>query len=169
MASQARQNFHEDSEAGINKQINLEQYAYHTYQAMGYYFDRDDVALPGFSKFFLACAEEELGHAAKLKKYQNKRGGRLVNQDIKKPVRDEWGTGLDALQAALELEKSINQALMDLHEVADGHGDTQMADFLEDFLSEQVDALKKLSDMITKLKRCGTHGLGEYIFDKENF
>lgn len=46
------------------------------------YFDRDDVALPGFAKFFKKSAEEERGHAEKLMKYQNKRGGRIVFQDI---------------------------------------------------------------------------------------
>ena len=46
------------------------------------YFDRDDVALPGFAKFFHKCAEEEREHAEKMMKYQNKRGGRVVYQDI---------------------------------------------------------------------------------------
>ena len=48
-----------------------------------YYFDRDDVALPGFHKFFKKSSEEEREHAEKLMKYQNKRGGRIVLQDIK--------------------------------------------------------------------------------------
>ena len=32
--SQCRQNFHEDSEAGVNKQINMELFASYTYMAM---------------------------------------------------------------------------------------------------------------------------------------
>ena len=32
--TQPRQNYHEESEAGINKQINLELYASYTYQSM---------------------------------------------------------------------------------------------------------------------------------------
>merc|ERR1712036_80478 len=92
-----------------------------------------------------------------------------IRSPFKKPDRDEWGTGLDALQAALALEKAVNQSLLDLHAVADGHGDKQMCDFLEsEYLEEQVDAIKELSDMIPKLKRVGP-GVGEYIFDKEEF
>ena len=34
MVSQPRQNFHSESEAGINKQINMELYASYVYQAM---------------------------------------------------------------------------------------------------------------------------------------
>lgn len=34
MASQVRQNYHEESEAGVNRQINLELYASYTYLSM---------------------------------------------------------------------------------------------------------------------------------------
>ncbi|ESO89336.1 hypothetical protein LOTGIDRAFT_183389 [Lottia gigantea] len=165
--SQPRQNFHLESEAGINRQVNMELYASYTYQSMAFYFDRDDVALPGFSKFFKSSSDEEREHAEKLMKYQNKRGGRVVLQDIKKPERDEWGSGLEAMQVALQLEKSVNQSLLDLHAVAEKHNDSQMQDFLEgEYLKEQVDSIKEISDYVTQLKRVGT-GLGEYIFDRE--
>lgn len=165
--SQCRQNYHQESEAGINRQINMELYASYCYQSMSFYFDRDDVALPGFAKFFKKQSDEEREHAEKLMDFQNKRGGRIVLQDIKKPDRDEWGTGLDAMQVALNLEKSVNQALLDLHEVASKHNDAQMTDFLEgNYLQEQVKSIKEIGDYITNLKRVGP-GLGEYMFDKE--
>jgi len=165
--TQPRQNYHQESEAGVNKQINLELYASYVYHSMSYYFDRDDIALPGFSKFFKKASDEEREHAEKLMKFQNQRGGRIVLQNIQKPERDEWGSGLEAMQAALALEKNVNQALLDLHKVAETHGDAQMMDFIEgNYLTEQVEAIKELSDYITNLKRVGP-GLGEYMFDKE--
>lgn len=167
--TQPRQNYHVDSEAGVNKQINLELYASYVYQSMAWYFDRDDVALKGLHKFFKENSEEEREHAEKLMKFQNQRGGRIVLQNIQKPERDEWGTPLEALQASLALEKNVNQALLDLHKVASGHDDVQMADWIENhFLTEQVEAIKKLSDLITNAKRVGT-GMGEYLFDKHSF
>ena len=42
MASRIRQNFKEESEALINKQINMEFYASYVYMSMYAYFDRDD-------------------------------------------------------------------------------------------------------------------------------
>uniref|UniRef100_UPI0035A3D6A8 Ferritin n=1 Tax=Azumapecten farreri TaxID=106299 RepID=UPI0035A3D6A8 len=166
--SQPRQNFKVETEAGINRQINLELYACYCYQSMSFYFDRDDVALPGFTKYFKEKSDEEREHAEKFMKYQNKRGGRIVLQDVKKPDRDEWGTGLDAMQASLSLEKNVNQALLDLHTVGDKEGDKQFMDFLEsDYLEEQVEDIKKISDHITNLKRVGS-GLGEYMFDKKS-
>jgi ferritin heavy chain len=132
-----------------------------------YYFDRDDVALKGFAKFFKESSDEEREHAQKLMKFQNQRGGRILLQAVQKPERDEWGSGLEAMQAALALEKNVNQSLLDLHSLADTHGDHQFADFIEgNYLTEQTEAIKDLSDKITNLKRVGT-GLGEYMFDKE--
>jgi len=167
MASQVRQNFHTDCEAGVNKQINMELFANYTYLSMSFYFDRDDVALKGFAKFFKKSADEEKEHAEKLMKFQNERGGRIVLQDIKKPSVEEWGTGLNAMQAALDLEKAVNQSLLDLHAVAGNHNDPQMCDFIEThYLTEQVEAIKELGDHVTNLKRVGP-GLGEYMYDKE--
>jgi ferritin heavy chain len=166
--TQPRQNYHAECEAGVNKQINLELYASYVYQSMAYYFDRDDVALKGFSKYFGKASSEEREHAEKLMKYQNQRGGRIVLQNIQKPERDEWGSGLEAMQAALALEKNVNQSLLDLHQVASNNNDPQFCDWIEsNYLTEQVEAIKELSDHITNLKRVGT-GLGEYMFDKES-
>nr|AXL95448.1 ferritin [Conus ermineus] len=165
--SQVRQNFHEECEAAINRQINLQKYADYVYMSMSFYFDRDDVSLKGFHEFFKKKAHEECGYAEKLMEYQNMRGGRILLQTVKKPDRDDWGSGLEALQAALQLEKSINQSMMELHQCASCHNDPQMSDFVEDnFLKEQVETIKEISDYITNLKRVGT-GLGEFIFDKE--
>ena len=81
------------------------------------------MSLPNFAKYFRKASEEELEHAQIFMKFQNDRGGRVVLQDIKKPAKDEWGSGQEAMQAALELEKTVNQALLDMHKIADTHGD----------------------------------------------
>jgi len=167
--SQVRQNYESESEAGVNKQINLKLYASYVYLSMAYYFDRDDVALPGFHKYFVKASDEEREHAQKLMKFQNQRGGRIKLQEIKCPDRDEWGSCLDAVTTALNLEKEVNASLLRLHDVASSKNDSQMCDWIEaNFLTEQVEAIKELGDHVTNLKRVGT-GLGEYIFDKETF
>ncbi|KAH0626538.1 hypothetical protein JD844_001583, partial [Phrynosoma platyrhinos] len=133
------------------------------------YFDRDDVALQHVAKFFRSQSHEEREHAEKLLKFQSQRGGRVLLQDIKKPEKDAWGTTLDAMEAALQLEKSVNKALLDLHRLASEQGDPHLCDFLEThYLDEQVKAIKVLGDYITNLRRLGSAqgGLGEYLFDK---
>lgn len=165
--SQVRQNYSTDVEAGINKQINLELYASYVYHSMAFHFNRDDVALNGFYKFFKHQSDEEREHAEKLMEYQNRRGGRILLQNIQKPERDEYGTGLEAMQMALALEKNVNESLLNLHKVAADKNDAHLCDFLEEhYLEEQVKSIKELSDYVTNLKRVGS-GLGEYMFDKE--
>jgi len=167
--SQVRQNYSEEVEAAINKQINLELHASYVYMSMAHYFDRDDVALPGAHKYFKGESEEENGHAQKLMKYQHQRGGRVVLRDVARPSTDDWKSLLNAFESALSLEKTVNQSLLDLHKLGDDHTDPQLCDFLEShFLTEQVEAIKKLGDYVTQLKRVGT-GLGEYVWDKETF
>merc|ERR1712228_233734 len=122
--SKIRQNYHEDCEALINKQINMEFYASYVYLSMSSYFNRDDQALHGFAEHF------------------------------KK-------------EAALELEKTVNQSLLDLHKVAGDKGDGHLCDFLEsEYLAEQVEGIKAIGDLIVKMKRAGD-GLGLYLIDKE--
>ncbi|XP_046852797.1 soma ferritin-like [Xenia sp. Carnegie-2017] len=166
MCSRCRQNYHETSEAEVNKQINLELSASYAYLSLAYHFDRDDVALPGFHKFFKKCAEEEREHAEKFMKFQNTRGGRIVLKDIKKPDYDDITSPVESMKIALNLEKKVNEALFHLHEVAVTNKDDEMADFIEsNFLHEQTEGIKKLSDYITNLERVGD-GLGVYQFDK---
>ncbi|CAB4039221.1 Soma ferritin [Paramuricea clavata] len=166
MSARCRQNYDASSEAEVNKQINLELHASYVYSSMAYHFDRDDVALAGFHKYFKKASHEEREHAEKFMKYQNLRGGRIVLKDIKKPEKDEWGSGAEAMKAALALEKTVNEALYKLHEVAVTNKDDEMADFIEsNFLHEQTESIKELSGYITTLERVG-EGLGVYQFDK---
>uniref|UniRef100_UPI00398ED1E5 ferritin heavy chain-like n=1 Tax=Pristiophorus japonicus TaxID=55135 RepID=UPI00398ED1E5 len=169
MSSQVRQNYHQECEAGINRQINMELYASYVYMSMSAFFDRDDVALKNFAKFFHDQSHEEREHAEKLMKFQNKRGGRVILQDVSKPDRDEWTNGLEAMRCALHLEKTVNQSLLELHKLASDKVDPHMCDFLEThYLDEQVEAIKKLGDIITNLVRMGApqNGMAEYLFDK---
>lgn len=208
MTSQLRQNYHQDCEEAINKQINMELYASYTYMSMvrsqsmftktttqfmtqffqAFYFDRDDVALAGLHEYFKKASEEERGHAMKFMKYQNKRGGRITLSDIKAPKND-WGTAQDAMQAALDLETDVNevcfqltiqldgsseyffqkhlQSLLRIHSIATGKNDVNLCDFLEsEYLQEQVDSMKEISDFVTTLKRVG-EGLGVHMFDRQ--
>merc|ERR1711910_109064 len=93
--SKVKQNFHAETEGLINKQINMELYASYTYLSLAAYFDRDDIALPGFAKRSREASHEEREHAEKLISYQNLRGGRVVFKEIAKPSADEWGTAME--------------------------------------------------------------------------
>jgi len=162
-----RINYHEDNEGLINRQINLELYASYYYLALAHHFDRHDVALKGHYKFFKKMTDEEKEHAEKFMEYQNKRGGTIVLLDVQKPALQAWEGPLHAHESALQLEKDIYNALLELHAYACKHNDPHLSNYLEEeFLDEQVKSIKEYADYITNLKRVGK-GLGEYVFDKE--
>nr|KAF6406771.1 hypothetical protein HJG59_005356 [Molossus molossus] len=148
MSSQIRQNYSTEVEAAVNRLANLHLRASYTYLSLGFYFDRDDVALEGL---------------------QNQRGGRVLFQDVVKPSHDEWGKTQDAMEAALALEKNLNQALLDLHALGSTRTDPHLCDFLENhFLEEEVKLIKKMGDHLTNLRRLAgpQAGLGEYLFER---
>ncbi|CAI8586342.1 unnamed protein product [Vicia faba] len=168
--SLARHKFHAESEAAINEQINVEYNVSYVYHAMYAYFDRDNVALKGLAKFFKESSEEERGHAEKLMEYQNKRGGRVKLQSIVTPLSEfdhaDKGDALYAMELALSLEKLTNEKLLNLHSVASKNGDVNLADFVEsEFLGEQVEAIKKISEYVAQLRRVGK-GHGVWHFDQ---
>ena len=54
------------------------------------------------------------------------------------------------MEAALALEKDLNQALLDLHALASTHTDPHLCVFLENhFLDEEVKLIKKMGDHLS--------------------
>ncbi|ONK62697.1 uncharacterized protein A4U43_C07F7020 [Asparagus officinalis] len=134
------------------------------------YFDRDNIALRGLAHFFKESSYEERDHAQKFMEYQNKRGGRVKLQSILMPSSEfdhpEKGDALYAMELALSLEKVTNQKLINLRNVAEQSNDIQMVDFVDsNFLAEQVESIKKISEYVAQLRRVGK-GHGVWHFDQ---
>uniref|UniRef100_A0A1B0GR60 Ferritin n=1 Tax=Mus musculus TaxID=10090 RepID=A0A1B0GR60_MOUSE len=154
MTSQIRQNYSTEVEAAVNRLVNLHLRASYTYLSLGFFFDRDDVALEG-----------------------NDRGGRALFQDVQKPSQDEWGKTQEAMEAALAMEKNLNQALLDLHALGSARADPHLCDFLEShYLDKEVKLIKKMGNHLTNLRRVAgpqpaqtgapQGSLGEYLFER---
>ncbi|CAI9774920.1 unnamed protein product [Fraxinus pennsylvanica] len=169
-ASLARQKYADECETVINEQINVEYNVSYVYHALFAYFDRDNVALKGLAKFFKESSQEEREHAEKFMEYQNKRGGKVKLLSILMPVSEfdhvEKGDALYAMELALSLEKLTNEKLLNLHAVASRKNDAQLADFIDsEFLAEQVESIKKISEYVAQLRRVGK-GHGVWHFDQ---
>jgi len=132
--SVVRQNFHNEVEKFLIKLINLELTGAYAYRSMSFHFDSCDVALPGFAKFFMDCADVELGCALELGKIMNRRGGRVVLFDVKKPSLRNWGNGSDAMLAALELQKNLIENLHEFHKLCIKHVDPHMEKRVNDYI-----------------------------------
>ncbi|KAL6051216.1 hypothetical protein STEG23_005904 [Scotinomys teguina] len=96
-------------------------------------------------------------------------GGHIFLQDVKKPDRDDWENGLNAIECALLLEKSVNQSRLELHKLSTDKNDPHLCDFIEThYLNKQVKSIKELGDHMTNLRKMGAPeaGLAESVFDK---
>jgi len=162
--SLVRQNYPEECEAALNKHINLSLHASYTFLSMAYHFDRDDIALKGFTEYFkkMSCKEREL--AEKMMKYQNLRGGRIVLADVRAPSL-EWNSHVNVLQDTVALEKKLNDSLLDLQKLCEEKVDPQMAHYVtETYITNKVDVISEIGKLLTNAKRCG-NDLGLYQFD----
>ncbi|XP_034879460.1 ferritin light chain-like [Mirounga leonina] len=169
MSCQIRQNYSAEVEASVNSLVNMYLRASNTYLSLGFYFDCSDVALEGLGRFFRELAQKKLEGAQELLVLQKQRSGSSLFQDVQKPSHDKWGKALDAMETAVVLEKNLNEALLDLHDLASTHADAHVCDFLEShFLGEEVKTIKKMGDHLTNLRRlsCPQAGLGEYLFER---
>merc|ERR1712055_1598 len=164
---QIRQNYDEECEALVNKQINMELYASYVYVALANYFARVDQSLPGFACFFKRsyCVVQQ--HGVSLMENQAKRGGKVVLQNISKPSRMDWGTPLEAITAVLELEKTVTETLQQIQTVAKEKYDFHLTDFIQqEFVVKKVNIIKEIGDIITNIKRV-TDGTGLFAVDQQ--
>jgi ferritin heavy chain len=167
-----RQNWGEQCEQDLNKQINLELLASHQYLFLSSHFNRDDVALKPFSDFLNKCSLEERGHAQKLIDYQNMRGGIVVLTNVADPNIKFTSNNkvLEALNFVLILEKTVNKSLLDLHTTAENDNDPQFGDYIEgEFLNEQVEAISEISKYITQIEFIGNNNYGIWEFINNTF
>ena len=101
-----RQNFHAECETKINEQINNELASSYFYLALAYHFDRDDVALANFHKYFSKFSNKKKENADLLVKYMNERGGRVHFKDIPMPANN-FGEPYEIMKVVLEHEKKV--------------------------------------------------------------
>ncbi|XP_052518694.1 ferritin heavy chain-like [Budorcas taxicolor] len=169
-ASQVRYHYRPECEAVVNSRATLELHASFQCQARACSLHHhQDMALQHFSRFFLLRSQEHSEMAESLMFLQNQRGGRISFLDIRMSETQEQERGLQAMQDALHLEKSVSQSLLDLHYLATESSDAHLCHFLETrHLDQQLESIKELGDHLTNLHKMGTPEgcLAEYIIDK---
>jgi len=159
----------------LNKKLNkdilpVQQRISYKYMMMAAYFNRADVALPGFAEYFRSASDREHESVNFIMNYIHKRGGYIDCRDIERPDAYKWANGTDALDDALQMERELNSGYLNLVRAASNKGDFQMRHAIEErFLEEKVRLIKELSDNLAVLEsmKGDNYGLGEYIFDKK--
>jgi len=151
-------------EKELNGQINAEFYSCYLYLSMVTYFD--SIALPGFAEWMKVQTQEEIVHGMKIFDHVAERGGRVILDDIKKP-EFEWESPLHAFKAALDHEKLITSRINRLVDVARKEKDHATDNFLQWFISEQVEEETTVGDIHDKLKLIGKDKSALFMLDQE--
>lgn len=167
--SQVRHNYNHYCENAVNTHIRLLLRASYVYLSMAFYFDRDDLALGNFKRFFLSKSHNCKASVEMFMFLQNKRGGHVLLPNMVKPDQTSWQGGLQAMESAFRIEMTINQSLLKLHDLAKEKGDAHLCGFLKQHcLGEQAKVIKKMGDYLTNLRqmRAPERGLADILFDK---
>lgn len=148
----------------LNEQVRNELNAGYIYLAMSAWFEKRN--LPGFARWMMAQYAEEQTHAMKIYRYLLDRGAGVKLLAIPEP-RAEYGSCLEAFEAALAHEKSVTAIVAELYELSVKERDAASSVFLQWFVNEQVEEEKTVEDIISSLKLVKEDSAGILMLDRE--
>lgn len=148
----------------LNKQMNVEFFAAHSYMAMAAYCEY--YSYSGFAHFYLEQAEEERYHGMKIYNYLNDRGVQAKFSTVEAP-KTEFDSVLDTFESALIQEKDVTKKIYDLTDLAWEEREHATISFLKWFLDEQVEEEASFETHIDYLKRIGDDQNSLYLYEKE--
>ena len=137
----------------INEQIGYEFSAELQYYAIAAHFAAE--ALPQLSQHFFQQAEEEKGHALRFIKYVVDAGGRVVIPAIDAP-KSKFKTPRDAVKLSLDQEIHVTQQINGLVGLARKQNDYITINFLQWFLTEQLEEVSSMDNLLKIIERAGT-------------
>ncbi len=140
----------------LNRQVVEEFTASLQYVAIGLHFDSE--TLPELSNFFHLQATEEHGHAMKLLQYINDAGGQAIVPATKE-VKNHFETAAEAVQLALKQELKVTEQINHLVDVAAKENDHLTRQFLQWFVTEQLEEVSSMTDLLNVVKRAGETNL----------
>jgi len=143
----------------MNDQLNFELYSSYIYLSMSAYFN--DQNLTGFANWMKIQAQEELVHSMLFFKHINERGGRVLLEPVEGPATT-WATPLKAFEVALEHEHLVTSRIHKLVDLALKESDHATHNFLQWFVSEQVEE-EAAADAIAKQLRL-SEGQAQALF-----
>lgn len=156
--------FNEKIEKAFNDHFNAELYSAYLYLSMASYFESED--LPGLAHWMYVQYEEERLHAMKFYNYINERGGRVKMQAIEAPPT-EWSGVVNVFEETLKHEQHVTSLINNLVTLAMENQDYASHNFLQWFVSEQVEEESGVSAILGQLRRVASNDQGLFMMDRE--
>ena len=148
----------------INDQMIFEMYSANIYLSMATWFDQKN--LSGFASWMKVQYQEEMFHAMKFYGYINERGGQVLIEGIDAPPT-EWASPLAVFENALEHERLVTSRINDIVALATEERDFATLNFLQWFVSEQVEEEANVDGVVQQLKLMQGAPGGLFMLDRE--
>lgn len=148
----------------LNNQIHLEGQSSQIYLSMAIWAETKGYG--GVAEFMYQHSDEERLHMLKLIKYVNERGGRALVKTMEQP-KTEYASLTELFQELLNHEISITSKINDLVGVCLDERDYTTHNFLQWYLSEQLEEEALARTVMDKIQLIDGNSSGLYIFDRD--
>lgn len=140
----------------FHQQIVREFAASQQYLGAAAFFDRD--SLPLLAAFFYRQSEEERGHALKFVRHLVDAGAPVALGAIP-AARGEFASAEEAVALSLAAEEEVTRQIGALMEQAQAAKDHVSQEFLRWFVSEQLEEVRTMEELLSVVRRAGPEGL----------
>ena len=148
----------------LNKHLNEEFYSSYLYLSMAAHFEEEN--LKGFANWFKIQSQEEYMHAMKFYAFIVQTGGQVILKEIGAP-KTSWKSVMDAFKDTLAHENKITGLIHKLVDQSMQAKDYATNNFLQWFVTEQVEEVSTVEEIIHKLEMIGDNKGGLYMMDRE--
>jgi ferritin len=151
-------------EKALNEQVQLEAESSQIYLAMASWAEVE--GLDGIATFLYHHSDEERMHMLKLVKFLNERGGHGVIPLLKAPPQKYKGIR-ELFKGILDHEIHVSAEINKLVDSCLKEKDYTTHNFLQWYVSEQIEEEALARKIMDKLKLIGDDKAGMYIFDRD--
>jgi len=145
-----------------NRQVEREAYSSNLYLSMASWAETQGMS--GVADWMYAQADEERVHFLKFVKFINERGGHAIIPALEKPPVEFKGV-TEMFNEVLHHEQFITSSINEIVTMASADKDYALLNWLQWFVSEQVEEESSVRAIIDKLKLLGSHNM--YMFDRD--
>jgi ferritin len=151
-------------QSALNQQVLVEAESSQIYLAMASWAEVK--GYPGIAAFLYRHSDEERTHMLKLVKYINERGGHGIVPALKGPEASYAGIQ-QVFKSVLDHEIYVSNQINSLVEVCLKEKDYSTHNFLQWYVSEQIEEEALARTIMDKLNLIGEDKGGLYIFDRD--
>src|SRR5690554_4724625 len=151
-------------EKTLNNQIEVESFSSQYYLSMASWAETE--GLNGVANFLYRHSDEERMHMLKLVRYVNERGGRAEISAIEKPPK-KFESVQFVFKSLFEHEVKVSKEINDLVELCLKEKDYTTHNFMQWYVSEQIEEEALARNIMDKLNMIGNDKGGLYLFDRD--